>query len=375
MEVKKRKDLLVEGWGGGSTQMMVDSKPFTVWILSDRQRLSYRIVGQLRRRQFERLGYEVREAQTPETAADRHALAGKCRGSLVLHNTLGFLMFPLPGCLNVALPGHEWNRYPVRWVKLLNAFDQVWTYSTHVEETLVRSGVSRPVIFLPLPVDAESVPEKTSFETEGPFRLLSCGEPHFRKGFHLLLLGFQKAFPQPGEATLTIKTSAGCPWISPREDIKILLEHLPRNDLLSLYHRFDAYITASLGEGLGLSVSESVMAGLPVAANHWGGHRDLLEAGSFFPISYTEVEQPFCSNPDYYAEGQCCALSSPEGIAETLRAIVSSSPSERAAKSIQARTALSKQFSIERTVVRLDYMIKTLCGDGFRRDSNKEYSE
>lgn len=353
---------------------MVDSKPFTVWILSDRQRLSYRIVGQLRQRQFERLGYAVREVQTPETAADRNALADVCRGGLVLHNTLGFLMMPLRGCLNVALPGHEWDRYPPRWVNLLNAFDQVWAYSTHIAETLVRSGVLRPVIYLPLPVDTESVLEKTSYNTVGPFRMLSCGEPHFRKGFHLLILGFQKAFPQTGEATLTIKTSPGCVWNPPREDIEILSEHLSREDLLSLYHRFDAYVTASLAEGLGMPVAEAIMAGLPVAANQWGGHRDLLAEGGFFPIPYAEVEQPFCSDPDFYTEGQRCALSSPQGIAETLHTMACASPSERAAKAIQARMTLMKKFSFDRTSAMLDQGIKNLLSDSCHRDVNQESS-
>jgi glycosyltransferase involved in cell wall biosynthesis len=339
--------------------MKAANESHKVWILSDHQILSYRIVGELRRQQFERLGYKVKIVQTPETTADRFVLAAECRGSLILHNTLGFFMYPLPDCVNIALPGHEWDRYPARWVDLLNAFDQVWSYSTHVADTLVRSGVRRPVVFQPLPVDIESVPEKTSYETSGSFRFLSCGEPHFRKGFHLLLLGFQKAFPQIGEATLTIKTSPGCQWVSPREDIEIFPEHLPRKDLLSLYNRFDAYVTASLAEGLGMTVAEAVMAGLPVAANHWGGHRDLLDEGDFFPIHYTEVEQPFCSNPDYYAEGQRCALSSSDSIAETLRSMVNTSPSERAAKSIRARIALKKRFSLERTKVLIAKQLKS----------------
>ena len=159
------------------------------------------------------------------------------------------------------------------------------------------------------------------------------------------MLAFQEAFPKIGQAVLTIKTSPDCDWISPREDIIIINEFMSHRDLLSLYSNNDGYISASLAEGLGLPVAEAVRSGLPVAANFWGGHRDILQKGSFFPIDYKVVDQPFCSKPEYYAQGQRCAFSDPHEIASTMIRMMNSTARERKEMAMNASDYFAKGFS------------------------------
>ncbi len=278
-------------------------------------------------------------------------------GGWVLHHTIGPLFRPIAGAHNTAVVFHEWDRYPAAWVATLNTFQSVWAPSTHVAETLAVSGVRVPVHQVPPPVAARRVPVKTSWHVSPPFRFLSIGEAHFRKGFHLLIDGFLQAFPVEGEATLTIKVPRACVWQSPRADITFVADRLEREDLLTLYCTHDAYVTASLGEGLGLPVAESALAALPAVLNWWGGHRDLVRLPDCWPISYDVVPQIFCSDPSYYARGQRCAYSAPEKIAASLRAAATAPAAERESRARRAQAALEESHGTARisTVVGQHY--------------------
>jgi glycosyltransferase involved in cell wall biosynthesis len=231
-------------------------------------------------------------------------------------------------------------------VRTLEAFQSIWAPSTHVALALRASGVRTPIHFVPPPVAVRRVPAKTAWSAREAFRFLSIGEAHFRKGFHLLIDGFLQAFPDEGEATLTLKVSPSCSWRSPRSDIRIVADRIERGRLLSLYASHDAYVTASLGEGLGLPLAEAIVAGLPVVANHWGGHRDLMRREHGWTIGHEVVPQVFCSDPAYYAKGQSCAYSSPERIAEALREAVAAAPAERESRARRAAAALQASHGL-----------------------------
>ncbi len=323
-------------------------------ILSDLQRMSYAITGDLYRRAFEIAGYELTERQTPMTVDEREREKKLCEGRVVIHNTIGPDFAPLENSYNIAHPFHEWSRYPAKWVTNLNLFDEVWVTSEHIAELLKDSGVTKPVHWLPPALDLIATPLKGGCEiSNGPFRFLSIGEAHFRKGFHLLMEGFQLAFPERGRATLDIFTAPDCRWESPRPGITIHKERMTPEKTRTLYAQYDAYVTASLGEGLGLPVAESILAGLPMIANYWGGHTSLLCDGGFWPIPHKEIDQPFCSDPSYYAQGQQCAFSDPGDIAATLKDVASSTAYKRSTRSDIARAHLLANYGTEITAKRI----------------------
>jgi glycosyltransferase involved in cell wall biosynthesis len=229
----------------------------------------------------------------------------------------------------------------------------VWVTSDFVGEIMRESGAKAPILFMPPALDADAVPHKTDWTAGETFRFYSCGEAHFRKGFHLLMEGFMEAFPKPGAARLVIKTSASCKWTPPREDIQIVTEWMTRADLLADYKNHDAYVSASLGEGLGLPLAESAFAGLPVTANFWGGHESLLVEGGFFKIESRVVDQFFCSDPSYFAPGQKCALSTPGMIAAALRRVYESAPEKRRTMAVKARERVLSRYSTDVCVGRM----------------------
>jgi glycosyltransferase involved in cell wall biosynthesis len=310
-------------------------------FLVDAERGSYIRAADLYESAFRAAGIHVDKKDY--ATADRESL----RRTWVVHHTIGPLFRRVPGAFNTAVVFHEWSRYPRGWMDTLEEFDAIWAPSRHVRDVLVASGATN-VIYLPPPVALEDAPVKQSWQTSRPFRFLSVGEPHFRKGVHLLLAGYLAAFPNEGEAELVVKVSASCDWAPPRSDIRFLRERLSRSELGALFASHDAYVTASLGEGLGLPLAEAILARLPSAANWWGGHRDLVQATDFWEIAHEEVPQVFCSQPSFYATDQQCAYSSPDRIAATLRGVVDAGPDERERRARRAASALRDTHGLQR---------------------------
>jgi glycosyltransferase involved in cell wall biosynthesis len=290
-------------------------------ILSDFHRGSYKLIGELYHQSLSPI-IETEHLSTPQNHEERNIVTEKFPSGIVLHNTLGDGFGPLVGCYNIALPHHEWSEYPTPWIRLLNKFDEVWITTEHVKNVLHRSGLSIPSHTLPPALDFDNIEVKASYDLIDPPSFFFVGEPHFRKGHHLLMNGYMKAFPRTHDAKLTIKTSPTCEWKSPRADIILIKENWDRDRLVEEYCKHDCFLSASLGEGLGLPIAEAIMAQLPVCTNYWGGHQSLLNKESFIEITHREILQPFTSDPEFYAEDQKCAYSSPDAIRQALLAFL-----------------------------------------------------
>jgi glycosyltransferase involved in cell wall biosynthesis len=305
-------------------------------ILTDYHRGSYKIMGDYWRKSLLNFG-KVVEKPTPQSNAERKYLESVFKGQIIFHNTLGESFIPFNNCYNIALPYHEWSKYPKNWLSLLDEFDEIWVTTKHVKDVLLNSGLRKiPKILMPEMYE-ETSSEKKHWEFGSKVSFLSIGEPHFRKGHHFLMEGYMKAFTKLHEAKLTIKTSPSCNWISPREDIYVIKESWDRLKLLNEYSKHDCLISASLGEGLGLPIIEAINALLPVCTNFWGGHKTFLQKNKFYQIKHREIIQPFTSNPAFYAEGQRCAYSSPNNIKDAFLQVVNSQSSRRQSIALGAK--------------------------------------
>lgn len=317
-------------------------------ILSEPSVASYGTIGALYHDTFRAMGVRSTLGVYPEARLPRAS-----RGAVVLHNTLGFRFSPLPGAINVAVPFHEWSRYPAEWVARLNRFDEVWAASAYLAGVLRRSGVTVPVRFAPPALDLHPPRPKRAWSAHRPFRFLFVGEPHFRKGHHLLIEGFRRAFATSGLATLTIKTAPGCTWTVPDPRIRVIGERWSHHRMARLYGSHDGFVSASLAEGLGLGVAEAILARVPVAANCWGGHASLLAEGGYVKVAHRVVPQPYCSRPDFYAPGQQCALSSPDAVATAMERMVRMSPWDRERQAGRARAHVERRYGFRAASARL----------------------
>lgn len=301
---------------------------------------SYLRIGELYRDTFRAMGIRALMAAYPDRP-QRVPL-----GSIVLHNTLGYRFEPWPGVRNVAVPFHEWDHYPSEWAERLNAFDEVWAATRFLALTLRRSGVVVPIKVLPPALDLRSPRVKTSWVAGRPFRLLFVGEPHFRKGHHLLIEGFRRLSVSPTRATLTLKTSPSCGWTVSDPGVRRIASRWSPRRMRDVYASHDGFISASLGEGLGLGVAEAMLAKLPVATHRWGGHADLATPGAYLPLPYRVVPQVFCSNPAFYAPGQRCALVSPDEVAAAMERLIRMPARARQDQAQRASRAIRRRFGL-----------------------------
>ncbi len=321
----------------------------TAVILGNVPQPSFKIMGELFRKSFEGAGLTVFERGIPATLEERLALQMEFSGqnTIFFHNTSGSGFQVIPGARNIALPAYEFSRLPDPWARLLNDYTEVWVTTSHVRDLLKKSGVSVPILRLPPALDREELQAKRSYEPSRPFRFLFAGESRSEEGVHFLMHGFLRAFPQMGDAELTIKTDPASEWASPRQDIMLVNERLSREELLRLCRDSDCYISSSLGESLDLPLATAILCGLPVCANYWGGHRDLLIASGFFPLDYRETDRPWTGAPQLYTPGQKCALSDETAVAEAMLKIYHSSPGKRGHMAEKARRYLLKSYGAE----------------------------
>jgi glycosyltransferase involved in cell wall biosynthesis len=317
-------------------------------ILSEPTVSSYGTIGALYHETFRAMGIPSRLEPYPLHRRPRFP-----RGAIVLHNTLGFRFSPFPGVTNIAVPFHEWSRYPPAWATRLNGFDEVWAASAHLAHLLRGSGVSAPIRFAPPALTLDPPQVKRSWTAHRPFRFLFVGEPHFRKGHHLLIAGFKQLQASRRTATLTIKTSADCPWTVDDGRIRVVAARWSPEQVRHLYRAHDAFVSASLGEGLGLGVAEAMLARLPVATNRWGGHTSLLVRGGYVGIPHRVVAQPFCSRPDFFAPGQQCALSSADDVASAMHQLMTMTARRRGDLTARADAAVRRRFGFTAAAGRL----------------------
>lgn len=318
-----------------------------IFIFSEPSVSSYGRIGELYRDTFRAMGLRATVAPYPTHPPQVP------RGSIVLHNTLGYRFVPWPGVRNVAVPFHEWDRYPAAWVRRLDAFDEVWAATRFLASTLRRSGVGVPIRVLPPALDLQPVPVQRSWRAGSPFRMLFVGEPHFRKGHHLLIEGVRRLRLSPRHVTLTLKTSPDCAWTVSEPGIRQIAETWSRARLRDLYASHDAFVSASLGEGLGLGVAEAMLAGLPVATHCWGGHADLVTVGGYVRVPHRVVPQVFCSKPEFYAPDQRCALTSPDAIAAAMQRLIGMSARARERQARRASEAIRRRFGLAACAQRL----------------------
>lgn len=312
-----------------------------VFVFTEPSVESYGTIGRLYRDTLRAMGLRVAIAPYPDRPPELPA------GSVVLHATLGYRLTPWAGVRNIAVPFHEWTRYPPAWAARLDAFDDVWAATPFLASVLRRSGVSRPIDVVPPALDLQPPLPKTSWTAGRPFRFLFVGEPHFRKGHHLLIEGFRRLRLGPERAVLTLKTSPSCAWRSTDPGIRVIAARWPAARMRRVYAAHDAFVSASLGEGLGLGVAEAMLAGLPVAATKWSGHAALVTPGGYLRIPHRVVPQPYCSRPDFFTPGQACGLASVDAVADAMAALLRMGPRSRAAQARLASAAIRRRFGFE----------------------------
>ena len=169
-----------------------------------------------------------------------------------------------------------------RWVVAL------LTPSQFCANALRESGVHRPIHVVPHGLDDAYYPGELAFNDSVTFGTLGTLTP--RKGTDILLRCFQRAFAQEQDVRLEIKCRGaideGFQRAAQRDRrISIFSGEWSVAQNCRWYQGLTAYVSATRGEGFGLTICEAMRCGCPVIATNWSGCAEYLRQDLSYPLA------------------------------------------------------------------------------------------
>jgi len=216
---------------------------------------------------------------------------------------------------HIGLTVWETSRIHRTWTKHCNTcVAEMWVPSSNNQQVFFDSGVVVPIHVVPHAIDTSEV-----FVPDGPSMKVAIADDMFvfgsvfqwieRKSPVELITAYLQEFSHGENVVLLLKTYAKNAvddhekqFIRDRiEDIKkslsLDLNVLPKiifvgdlvkkEQLASLYRRFDVLVQPSKGEGFGLPMAEAMACGTPVITTAWGGQIDFVNETNGWLVKYT----------------------------------------------------------------------------------------
>lgn len=247
---------------------------------------------------------------------------------------------PVPGIPNGLYTFFETDRIQMAWAEKANEFDFLIVPSKHNAQTLLNSGVRKPILVANPPCDSEEYARERE-----PFEIAQAGDRTVfynicqlstKKGIDALLRAYYAAFAgNPDEVLLVLKTYVNMQ--GRQQDLEIVKQYIQGvkarcripvpnlppvlplvytmsdEDIHALHVRGDAYVCSSRAEGWGIPVFDALAHGKTVISHGAGGlgefvtrENALMYGGTsaFFydmphadPGLFTGVEQCFEPSP------------------------------------------------------------------------------
>jgi glycosyltransferase involved in cell wall biosynthesis len=164
---------------------------------------------------------------------------------------------------------------------------------------------------------------------------------------------FVRAFPEPGTARLVIKSINGQRkqndrerlryLVSGRPDILLIERYLTRDELDSLMHRADCYVSLHRSEGFGQTLAESMAIGKPVIATDYSGNVEFTRPENSFLVPAGLVPVPPGCDP--YLPPAEWGDPDVAAAAEAMRRVMAD-PEEAARRGAAARRTIESEYSV-----------------------------
>ena len=258
----------------------------------------------------------------------------------------------------------ELDTIPPEWDAAAEACDELWTATRFVAGGL-RRRYGKPVhAFLPglRPPEPVMSSKERARERFG----LPPGAFAFLFTFHMasvmerknplgLIEAFRRAFGPADDAVLVIKTSLGTQHPGEtarlRETARGLRVHiidavLSPDEMAALTGCCDAYASLHRSEGLGLTIAEAMIAGLPAIATRYSGNLDFMDDDNALLVDCDVVELERDHGP--YRTGMRWADPSIEDAARHMRRLYDD-PAFAARLGQGARADLERRMNLEET--------------------------
>jgi glycosyltransferase involved in cell wall biosynthesis len=189
--------------------------------------------------------------------------------------------------IKIAVSMLECAPIPEVWVnKLNNIFDYIIVPCKWVEETYLKSGVTKPIIVIPLIVE-ESKNQKINLKKDR-FRFGCIGGFGEDKNLHKVAQAFAEEFGNDKNYELILKIS-GEPKTDPIlykkitditkhiNNIKLLWGTLDKKEFTNLMLSFDCFVLASKGEGFSLIPRQAMNMNIPCILSYNSAHKELCD--------------------------------------------------------------------------------------------------
>ncbi len=243
-----------------------------------------------------------------------------------IDKTLSYVRNELPSsAYNIVCPTWELGIYPQVWAAQVGRFDEVWTESMFVFDT-IKKAVSKPVFYMPNPVQINlscflgrryfGIPESSYI-----FLFLFDFKSYIdRKNPYGVLEAFQKVCDiKPDEdMRLVIKISGSdskpddyrvfkerLDGFNYRDRVIIINKTLSNNEIKNLIRCGDCFVSLHRSEGFGLGMAEAMFLGKPVVATAWSGNLDFMKEDNSCLVRYKLI--PVQEGQYLYTDGQVWA--------------------------------------------------------------------
>ncbi len=212
--------------------------------------------------------------------------------------------------LNVMVPYWELSRLPPSWTPVLAAMDIVLAPSGFVRDAVETCVPGVRCIDYPqllsLPAGIRPDRQRWGF-ADDQFVVVSAFDVDSvieRKNPFGMVEAFLRAFPEDADVRLVLKVNYspergldGSPGFVALRDrvadeprVRLMPTVLPYDDVLSLYASADVVASLHRSEGLGLSLMEAMVLGVPVLATGYSGNVDFMTEDNSMLIPYRLID-------------------------------------------------------------------------------------
>jgi glycosyltransferase involved in cell wall biosynthesis len=233
-----------------------------------------------------------------------------------------------PGAYNIVYPAWELSIYPQEWAKQLERFDEIWSISEFVFDSIAKA-VSKPVFHMPLATDVKL----TSFLSRRHFGLPENSYLFLfyfdfrswvdRKNPFAVIKAFEEVCAaRPDEdVRLVIKLNRPTSSSNREADFSRFTEAIERskhadhvtiidrvltdNEIKNLVRCCDCFVSLHRSEGYGRGLAEAMFLGKAVIATGYSGNLDFMDKTNSCLVRYKLVDVEESQYP--FAKGQVWA--------------------------------------------------------------------
>ena len=268
----------------------------------------------------------------------------------------GDVFFKNSGSYRVGYSMLEVTGIPSDWVEQANALDEVWVPSSFNRETFAASGVTRPILVMPLGVDTDYFhPFISSRKLDDRFVFFSVFEWGERKAPEVLLQAYNQEFSREDDVLLVLKVINTDPALNIERQVEamglrpdrapvvlVLNQSVPTYQMGALYCSSDCFVLPTRGEGWGMPTLEAMACGLPTISTPWSAQTEFFNEEMGYPIKIKGFIPAVAKCP--YYQGFEWADPDTDHLAYLMRHVYEN-PQEARAKGLRASVSAREKWT------------------------------